>query len=169
MSPNDPSPAYASGAGEELRINEYVLGRLEQLKSLQGSFKCRCCGECCQQEAVAFTVEDVSRAANNENLSPKNFIEKHGLRLVNDPGSLEFYQLRIGSSGLCPFNSNHRCTIYDARPQVCRGFPFLTPENVQNAFRMSNKIVVSGKCKAAIELVEMINGIRTEPVVERLL
>jgi Fe-S-cluster containining protein len=164
MNANDPNPAYPGGTGKELGMNEYVLGRIEQLKLLQGSFKCRCCGECCQQEAVAFTEGDVARAANNENLTPELFIEKHGLRLVNEPGSLMFYQLRIESSGICPFNSNHRCTIYKARPQVCRGFPFLTPENVQNAFRMSNEIVVSGKCKAAIEMVERCLERQPKPI-----
>jgi Fe-S-cluster containining protein len=163
MSPNDPSPAYSSDTNRELGINEYILDRIEQLKFLQRSFKCRCCGECCQQEAVAFTAADVSRAANNENLAPERFIEKHGLRLVNDPGSLEFYQLRIGSSGICPFNSNRRCAIYDARPQVCRGFPFLTPDNVNNAFRMKNEIVVSGKCKAAIELAQKASAANYRP------
>jgi Fe-S-cluster containining protein len=157
MSANGPPQAYSPGADRELGINEYVLSRIEQLRSLQGSFRCRCCGECCQQEAVAFTMADVSRAADYKDLTRERFVEEHGLILVNEPGGLQFYQLRIGGSGICPFNSNRRCTIYDARPQVCRGFPFLTPENVQNAFRMSNEVVVSGKCKAAMELVRTVS------------
>ena len=69
---------------------------------------------------------------------------------------MEFYRLTIGNIGICPFYSDRHCTIYDARPQVCRGFPFLTPENVQAAFEMKNVIHLGGYCKAAVDQVEKV-------------
>ena len=69
---------------------------------------------------------------------------------------MEFYRLTIGEIGMCPFCSDHQCTIYEARPQVCRGFPFLTPENVQAAFEMNSEIHLGGYCKAAVVQVEKV-------------
>lgn len=145
--------------GKELEINEDILCRIDLLKSLQESFECRRCGECCKQESIAFTEKDILRAAQKNNLSVSEFIEKYDLGLINNSGDLVFYRLTIGKIGVCPFCSDHKCTIYDARPQVCRGFPFLTPENVQNAFKMNNVIKLGGNCKAAIDQVKGFFGL----------
>ena len=139
---------------KELGINEDILCRLDLLKSLQGSFECRRCVECCKQDSIAFTKKDILRAAHKKILSPSKFIKKYDLVLINNSGDIKFYRLPIGEIGICPFCSEQECTIYDARPQVCRGFPFLTPENVQNAFKMNNVIKLGGNCKAAIDQVK---------------
>jgi Fe-S-cluster containining protein len=136
-------------------IDEDISCRIELLKSLQESFECKRCGECCRQESIAFMESDVERASDKLRLSPHDFIDRYGLRTVDD-ADLVYYQLFTGSREICPFNSDRECTIYDSRPQVCRGFPFLTPENVQNAFQMNNAISLCGKCKAAIDQVEAV-------------
>jgi Fe-S-cluster containining protein len=147
---------------KELGINEDILCRIDLLKSLQESFECRRCGECCKQESVAFTEKDILRVAHRKSLSPSQFIDKYDLSLINNSGDLIFYRLTIGKIGVCPFCSEHECTIYDARPEVCRGFPFLTPENVQNAFKMNNVIKLGGNCKAAIDQVKGVLTINEE-------
>jgi Fe-S-cluster containining protein len=145
-------------AGTERRPDpsEEILCRIDLLKSLQASFVCRRCGECCKQEAIAFTEKDVLRASHKVQLSPIEFINRYELTLVNNPGFLEFYRLPSGKFGVCPFYSDHTCTIHDARPDVCRGFPFLTPENVHNAFKMNNVIKIGAQCKVALEQVKRI-------------
>ncbi len=139
-----------------MRINGDIQCRIDLLKSFQEDFECNRCGECCKQQSIAFTESDILLAANKTNLSSDEFIEKFSLSPVRNPGELEFYRLTIGNIGICPFCADRHCTIYDARPQVCRGFPFLTPENVQAAFEMDNVIHLGGYCKAAIELVEKV-------------
>jgi Fe-S-cluster containining protein len=156
MSKDVPNVEYYCKLRKEPIINEDIICRIEVLKSLQGSFECRRCGECCKQESIAFTEKDILRASHKKSLSPSRFIEKYDLSLISNPGDLEFYRLTIGKIGVCPFYSDHECTIYDARPQVCRGFPFLTPENVQNAFKMNNMITLGSNCKAAIAQVERV-------------
>jgi len=139
---------------KEPEISDDILCRIDLLKSLQESFVCRRCGECCKQEFIAFTEKDVLRASLKKSLSPREFIEKFELGLVNNPGFLEFYRLPSGKIGVCPFYSDQGCAIYDARPDVCRGFPFLTPENVHNAFKMNNVMKLGAQCKAAIDQVK---------------
>jgi Fe-S-cluster containining protein len=155
MCKDDPHSAY-TGRSEGLGINEEILFRIDLLKSFQEDFECKRCGECCKQQSIAFTERDILLAANKTNLSSDEFIERFSLSPVRNPGELEFYRLTIGKVGICPFCSDRHCTIYDARPQVCRGFPFLTQENVQAAFKMESVVHLGGYCKAAVDLVEKV-------------
>jgi Fe-S-cluster containining protein len=148
----DDTSAQCHGQTGELEINDDILCRIDLLKSLQETFECRRCGECCcSQEAIAFTESDLQRASISVSLTPMEFKEKFGLRLIDEPGQLVFYQLPTNEIGACPFYSDHFCSIYDSRPLVCQGFPFLTPQNVQSAFEMKNAIQLGGRCKAAID------------------
>ena len=157
MSTDDPISEHRNGIGGKLRINEDILCRIELLKSLQESFECLRCGNCCtSQVSIAFTEVDIRNVSEKKSLSPKEFIEKYGLNLVSTPGKLEFYRLPIRINGACPFYSDHACTVYDVRPRVCRGFPFLTPDNVQNAFEMNDVIILGGTCKAANDHLEKV-------------
>jgi Fe-S-cluster containining protein len=158
----DDTHSAQTGISERLGINEDILCRIDLLRSLQEDFECRRCGECCKQESIAFTEKDILLASHKKNLSSSEFIERFHLGLIREPGELEFYRLTIGKIGICPFISEHECTIYDARPRVCRGFPFLTPENVRNAFEMNSVIQLGGYCKAAVDQVEKAFKLQTE-------
>ncbi|HEY3420795.1 MAG TPA: YkgJ family cysteine cluster protein [Methanomassiliicoccales archaeon] len=153
---DDPWGDNHTKMSRELEINDDILCRIELLKSLQETFMCERCGECCRQESIAFTERDVQRASEKKNISPHEFIERYGLTLADHSVELVYYRLFTGTGEICPFNHDRDCTIYDARPQVCRGFPFLTPENVENAFHLNNEISLCGKCKAAISQAEKI-------------
>jgi Fe-S-cluster containining protein len=156
MSSDHSHPENSDEVVYEPEMNEEILCRIELLKTLQESFQCKRCGECCKQEAIAFTESDVKNASQKMELSPLEFIERYGPVPINIPDNLKYYQLSTGTDGMCPFNHDHECTIYDARPQVCRGFPFLTPKNVQNAFQMNDVILLGGICQAAIDQAERI-------------
>ena len=157
MGSDGPSPETPVGPGDEPEVNEDILCRLDLLKSLQESFVCSRCGECCKQEFIAFTKKDVRRASHGKHMSPVEFIERYELELVSNPGYLEFYRLPSGKIGVCPFFSERGCTIYTVRPDVCRGFPFLTPENVHNAFTMNGVIKLGAQCKVAIDQVKGVS------------
>ncbi len=71
------------------------------------------------------TEDDISQVAQEKGVSKDKFIEEFDLRLRENPGNLDYYELPVGKNAACPFYSDHECTIYDARPRVCRGFSFL--------------------------------------------
>ena len=75
-----------------------------------------CKGLCCRggTGGIAVTVKDVKRLANHMNIRPKTFRKKY----VNESGHME--------SQPCPMWKNG-CTVYSARPQVCRTFPIGNP------------------------------------------
>jgi len=97
-------------------------------------FRCTGCGNCCRDPLLPVTDADLHRIVEHTGL-PANelvkWIDRHGIDLAGEPES--FVMLRAGrrvmvlrhSHGQCRFlGADNRCTIYEARPQGCRIFPF---------------------------------------------
>jgi Fe-S-cluster containining protein len=163
MRSNDSIEARTGKPNFELKVNDDILCRIQLLRSLQESFVCRRCGECCKRhEAIAFTEKDILRASLEKKISPEDFRKRFGLTPVHDPGNLDYYHLPIRKGAACPFLSDRTCSIYAVRPNVCRGFPFLTSENIANAFKMQDVIALGDKCQAAIvHLDKIVKGLST--------
>jgi Fe-S-cluster containining protein len=156
MGSDDPSDNAPIGPETGPATNEDILCRIDLLKSLQESFVCQRCGECCKQEFIAFTEKDLKRASAGKGMTPEEFVRRYELEMVSNPGYLEFYRLPSGKIGVCPFYAENACTIHQFRPDVCRGFPFLTPENVHNAFKMNGVIKLGSQCKVALDQVKCV-------------
>lgn len=89
-------------------------------------FECTGCGECCKSRGgygyIYVTLEERRRLAEHLGLKTRVFTNKHcektdGLFHLRDPASN------------CEFLKGSRCTVYKARPQQCRTWPFW-PENM---------------------------------------
>jgi Fe-S-cluster containining protein len=81
-------------------------------------FTCRKCGRCCKAEGILpFTQEDVYRIARRFQL-PYAVV-----RRIFFTATGHHYELKTPEQGACIFLHKHKCTIYSARPQVCRTFP----------------------------------------------
>lgn len=90
------------------------------------SFLCQRCGHCCSGGSGAVWVEpgEVPRLAAALGLTPEVFAERH-LRRIPDPkdGALRLSLREAG--GRCELlEGPNRCTVYTARPEHCRTFPF---------------------------------------------
>ncbi len=84
-------------------------------------FKCSGCGECCRWTgSVLLTDADIPRMARHLDLSDQEFIDQH-TRLAPSRRELA---LLDQSDGSCAFLSGDRCSVYAARPEQCRTFPF---------------------------------------------
>jgi len=78
---------------------------------------CTRCANCCKTINPGFTDQDIARIAAHLGVSVEDFIEGY---LEIDPIGGE-YQTRETP---CPFlGRDDRCTIYEVRPEGCRGFP----------------------------------------------
>lgn len=84
-------------------------------------FKCLCCGVCCQGDGGIFLpLDGADGPAKLLNISTEEFIEKyteprHGMLC-----------LKIGDDGFCMFHDRerHTCLIHEAKPRMCRDWPF---------------------------------------------
>lgn len=78
----------------------------------QANFNCIRCGLCCAP-SVTPTEKDVRRIEKHLGKSREFFLENNSLKKVN---------------GYCMFLKNERgeniCSIYNARPSICRRWPF---------------------------------------------
>jgi Fe-S-cluster containining protein len=84
-------------------------------------FKCSGCGECCRWSgAVLLEDADLGRLATHLGLSEQEFIDRH-TRLAPNRRQLALLDQDDGS---CAFLQGDRCTVYEARPEQCRSFPY---------------------------------------------
>ncbi len=95
-------------------------------------FRCKLCGDCCRYAADSIMLEpmDAYRLARylRERGEPVAGIEdvlsqySHAAWLAD---SLPIFLLNtVGSLDVCVFLKAGRCSIYEARPRVCRLYPF---------------------------------------------
>jgi len=77
----------------------------------------------------------LTRLASALNLDETDFVERF-TRLAENRAQLS---LRDAEDGACVFLDQDRCSVYEARPQQCRIFPFptTTPEECPGLTRIS--------------------------------
>ena len=87
----------------------------------QDVFHCQCCGVCCRGEGGIFIrPEDATGPARLLGISAREFIDRytkprHGLLMI-----------LTDADGWCLLHDreNHFCRIHEAKPQMCRDWPF---------------------------------------------
>jgi uncharacterized protein len=90
-----------------------------------GAYDCsKCPGYCCSYPVIQLTKADVARLAKHFSITPEVAQERftksaHGYDLVMKRKKDEHY------GKICRFfdTVKRRCTVYTARPAVCRSFP----------------------------------------------
>jgi len=84
-------------------------------------FSCSGCGDCCRWTgAVLLEASDILRLAARLALSEQEFIDGH-TRLA--PNRLQL-ALLDQEDGSCAYLEGNRCSVYEARPEQCRTFPY---------------------------------------------
>ncbi len=111
------------------------------LMALQAIFKCENCGYCCKNEnPIIICQQDIKKIAKYLDISYK----KVRINYVRSEGG----KLFIKSSKPCIFYDNDKkCTIYEARPLVCRAYPYL---NMKTDFSIET-VPAIGRCPGSIE------------------
>ena len=82
---------------------------------------CRQCGECCRGAEANVSRRDIQRLARFLRLKPSEFTRKYTMKGEGDDTIL----LRNDNTG-CVFLKNKQCSVYEARPMTCRGFPHVS-------------------------------------------
>lgn len=123
-------------------------------------FKCHSCGHCCTEVVCLPTPEDVRRIATHTGQKPSKFLEfltpdelegvedddptwlecrgeKYMMALRRVPWRKTKRKLRKGRDVHCHFLSEKTgyCKIYEARPILCRLYPFKLKESKKGKFK----------------------------------
>ena len=87
-------------------------------------FECQRCLYCCSGEPgyVYLTRSDIIELSSSLGVSPEAFISIY-CRII-DFGSFSMVSLRERSDYDCIFLTQEGCSVYDARPEQCRTYPF---------------------------------------------
>lgn len=84
-------------------------------------FSCSGCGECCRWPgSVVLTEQDIAVLSDHLEMESVAFIARH-TRLAPNRKHLALLDQQDGS---CAFLQGDQCSIYAARPEQCRTFPF---------------------------------------------
>ncbi|MEW6202566.1 MAG: YkgJ family cysteine cluster protein [bacterium] len=103
---------------------------------------CTDCGNCCRILHPKLNQNDIQRLSQRLGMKEDEFIEKY---------------LEQGEEGLqmretpCPFLSDKICSVYEDRPEECRGYPYLDRDIVS---RMWGVIARSAECPVVYNVLE---------------
>ena len=98
------------------------------LEKLNAAHVCDRCGKCCEQ-IVGMTGHEAILIAKHLGVLPSAFRQQYIQEQIGR------WHIMRQTNGRCPFHDaapsgSGMCLIYDARPEVCRRFPFLCPETL---------------------------------------
>ena len=79
---------------------------------------CCACANCCRTMVPILSRADIVRMASALNMSEDEVVRDY-LKPAEERGSFTF------RSAPCPLLEGNRCTIYEARPENCRGYPHI--------------------------------------------
>ncbi|MDE1191239.1 MAG: YkgJ family cysteine cluster protein [Arachidicoccus sp.] len=96
-------------------------------KEVWQEIDCLSCANCCKKMTPTFTAQDIKRAATYLHISPKVFKEKW---LMYEEKDNDW----VNKSQPCQFLdlSTNMCSIYEARPADCAGFPHLNKKHFKD-------------------------------------
>ncbi|HLH40896.1 MAG TPA: YkgJ family cysteine cluster protein [Bryobacteraceae bacterium] len=106
---------------KHLKTREWAEKQLRRAaREIQEKFDCRQCAECCRVTEVEPTRRDIERLSKFLGISTREFIAKYTM-IAEDKSRI----LKRSEKKGCIFLSGNDCTVYEARPLDCSGFPHL--------------------------------------------
>ncbi len=85
-------------------------------EAAQAKMDCTTCAACCRNNWIPVEEHEVERLAGALRLSPA---EVRALYVTHDEGEDGI------DARPCPFLSGNLCTVYEARPDCCRTYPYI--------------------------------------------
>src|SRR5438270_96362 len=98
--------------------SDRILRRIAQ--EIEEQIDCTACANCCRVATVKLSERDVERLARHLRIQPARFLADY-----TTGSATEGLILRRNAGTGCVFLSGNDCTIYEARPDICRRFPHL--------------------------------------------
>lgn len=99
-------------------------------------FRCTGCGNCCRDPLLPITDRDLRRLVQHTGVTPSRLVrwcskaeidlDDEPENFVHLPAGKRVMTLRHSRSGCVFLGADQHCTVYSARPQGCRVFPFDT-------------------------------------------
>lgn len=106
---------------------------------------CLQCAACCKQTRTPVEDAEIERLARRLGITVVEFDERY-------VGENEFGERCIRDIP-CPFLDGNRCTVYEDRPEACRGYPYIGGEI---SIRMIGILERASTCPIIYEMLEKL-------------
>lgn len=115
------------------------------LAAMQIIHECTLCGKCCVNMAgIAYNSTDTIRMAKELGISRNEFVRNH--THPSDRRKEDRFLNTVGPQRACQFWSPEGCTKYLGRGQVCRLYPWTSPEQLETV-RQGRSWYLYQKCR----------------------
>jgi Fe-S-cluster containining protein len=98
--------------------SDRILRRIAE--GIEEQIDCTLCANCCRIGSVKLSERDVERLARHLRIPPKQVLNDYSM-VTEEEG---FILKRSSESG-CVFLDGKLCSVYDARPDICRRYPHM--------------------------------------------
>jgi Fe-S-cluster containining protein len=115
---------------------------------------CRQCAECCRVGEANVTRRDIDTMSHHLRITPKQFREQY--TQAGEDG--ETILKRDDKSG-CVFLDGNDCSVYEARPKTCEGFPHLLRGMGSVQHKMWSYVERATYCPIAYNWMEQVKGL----------
>ena len=85
------------------------------------SFVCDQCGRCCSKPTIPLSPYDILKISDYYGITPREFLEDFTVWAPAAESGIPVVLLK--TEPRCPFSRDRLCTVYDARPFLCRSYP----------------------------------------------
>jgi Fe-S-cluster containining protein len=92
---------------------------------------------------IALSRVDTLRMSKHLGIPEKEFIKKYTVQNPRKPSDRHY--ILVGEEMRCPFLTDHGCSQYEGRGQVCRFYPWTSPENMEN-IKSKKPITIYQRC-----------------------
>jgi uncharacterized protein len=114
-----------------------------------GHIDCLKCANCCKTISPTFEQDDIRRIAKFKQMKPGEFIKKY--LHMDEEGDF------VHNGAPCPFlNGNNYCSIYEVRPEACRGYPHTNERKFKSILDIT--LQNTEFCPAVFEIVEKLKN-----------
>ena len=127
--------------------SDRILRRIAE--DIEEQIDCTQCANCCRMATAKVTPRDVDRLARHFRLKPERIAADY----VTESEE-EGHILRRRENGECVFLDGNLCSVYDARPDVCRRYPHLVRGEGSIASRMWSMVDRASICPIVYNSLE---------------
>lgn len=115
-------------------------------REAQAQIECTSCAACCRDNFIPVNDEEVERLAKRLEITPDDFRARYVQPKTNE------HDTGIDAQP-CPFLQDSLCSVYEDRPEVCQGYPYIGG-NI--ASRTIGIIERAGTCPIIFDMLERL-------------
>lgn len=123
-------------------------------REIQEEMNCRECAECCRVTEVEPTRRDIEKLSKFLGITNREFVAKYTM-IAEDKSRI----LKRSEKKGCVFLSGNDCTVYEARPIDCSGFPHLVKGSASIAAKMYAFVERAEFCPIVYNWMEAAKGV----------